>query len=165
LRHPGEELHALQLTALLGKPGPLAPPFVSSDERLRLGIRSTPSYGSDAILDRSAKTAYRRRIDELRGKLEEATKFGDRERISRAEEEIESLGAELSRAAGLGGRGRKHGSESERARVNVTNAIRSVLKKISRDHPKAGRYFAANIRTGYFCSYRPDPNLPQLWRF
>jgi hypothetical protein len=56
------------------------------------------------MLDEEAKTAYRRRLAELREGLEEAKGLGKVERAERAEGEIEALTRELSRAVGLGGR-------------------------------------------------------------
>ena len=38
---------------------------------------------------------------------------------------------EMARAVGLGGRDRRAGSAAERARLNVTRAIKSALQKIS----------------------------------
>jgi hypothetical protein len=52
----------------------------------------------------------------------------------------------------------------ERARVNVTRAIAAVLRRIAEHHPTLGAHLSATIRTGTFCSYRPDPRLPVRWR-
>lgn len=51
----------------------------------------------------------------------------------------------------------------ERARVNVTRAITTALKRIAEHHQALGAHFAATIRTGTFCAYRPDPRLPLRW--
>ena len=75
------------------------------------------------------------------------------------------IASELSRAVGVGGRGREHRAEEERARVNVTNAIRTVIAKISRDHPAFGRYLRNTISTGRYCSYHPDLSSRQRWQF
>jgi hypothetical protein len=51
----------------------------------------------------------------------------------------------------------------ERARVNVTRAISSVLRRIAGHLPDLGKHLAATVKTGAFCSYTPDPRLPSRW--
>jgi hypothetical protein len=68
------------------------------------------------MLDVQAKVAYRRRLSELREELSEAKELGNVERAEQAEQEIDALTKELSRAVGLGGRNRRAASASERAR-------------------------------------------------
>ena len=120
---------------------------------------------SNPLLDATAKAEYRRRIDEVRDSLEQAREFNDTEKVAELEKELEFIGIELSRAVGAGGRDRKHRAEDERARVNVTNAIRTLTTKIAAEHPSLGRYLRLTIRTGRFCSYRPDPRSAPRWQF
>jgi tetratricopeptide (TPR) repeat protein len=54
-------------------------------------------------------------------------------------------------------------SQAERARVNVTRAIRSTLKRISGYDERLGSELARGIRTGTFCVYLPDPRHPLRW--
>jgi hypothetical protein len=65
---------------------------------------------------------------------------------------------------GLGGRDRRAASSAERARVNVTRAIRAALGRIAEHSPALGRHLEATVRTGTFCSYVPDPRLPLTWQ-
>src|SRR5258706_512520 len=80
------------------------------------------------MLDEQAKVAYRHRLSELRDELEEAKELGKVERAEQAEEEIDALTRELSRAVGLGGRNRRSASTPERARQSVTKTIKAVLE-------------------------------------
>jgi hypothetical protein len=121
--------------------------------------------GSDAgpVLDGHAKAAYRARVTELQEEIDEAEAFNDPERASRARDELGFLARELAGAVGLGGRDRKTGSDAERARVNVTRAIRTALKRIS-DHDSAlGRKLGSAIRTGTYCVYEPAPGDEPVW--
>ncbi|HEV3401165.1 MAG TPA: AAA family ATPase, partial [Acidimicrobiales bacterium] len=70
----------------------------------------------------------------------------------------------LAGALGLGGRHRRAGSTSERARLAVTKAIRSTLRKLAQADPELGRHLERTVRTGTFCSYSPDPALGVEWR-
>jgi hypothetical protein len=80
------------------------------------------------------------------------------------EDEIETLGRELSRAVGLGGRDRRAASASERARINVTRAIKIALERIAEHNPALATLLTSSIRTGTFCSYAPDSRLPASWQ-
>ena len=115
------------------------------------------------LLDAQAKAEYRRRRAELREELEEAERFNDSERVARAKGELEFLTEELARATGLGGRDRKAASAAERARQNVTMAIKATLRKVSANSPSLGRHLLATVKTGKFCSYTPDPTSPIRW--
>jgi hypothetical protein len=116
-------------------------------------------------LDSSARTAYKHRLEELQDELEEAEANNDSGRIEKARAEIDSIAQALSSAVGLGGRRRFAGSSSERARLTVTKAIKASLVRIDREHPALSQLLASTIRTGIFCSYRPDPRWPVIWNF
>jgi len=38
-----------------------------------------------------------------------------------------------------------------------------VMQKIAQANPELGRHLATSIRTGTFCSYAPDPAMPDEW--
>jgi hypothetical protein len=167
LQHPDLDFHVAQLVALLPAVAAHQPKavYISRSERERMGIHSVAGPDSNPLLDATAKAEYRRRIEELRDELEQARRFNDHLRAADLEKELEFIGLELSRAVGADGRDRKHRAENERARVNVTNAIRTLTQKIAKEQPSFGRYLRLTIQTGTFCSYRPDPVSPTQWRF
>ncbi len=151
LERPGQEVHVLDLAGGPAEPG---------------SATARQAAGGDAgeLLDRSARTAYKQRLEDLRDELDEAERFNDPARASRARREMEFLGEELARAVGLGGRDRRAASAAERARVNVTRTVAAVLKRITAGSPALGEHLTATVRTGYFCSYTPDPRKPVVWR-
>jgi hypothetical protein len=55
------------------------------------------------------------------------------------------------------------GADAERARVNVTRAIRSTLKRIAGYDARLGRELDSGVRTGTYCVYEPDPRRPLRW--
>lgn len=116
-----------------------------------------PPGGGDAgpLLDAKAKRAYRLRIEDLRDQLEEAQRFQDFERATRAREELDFVGAQLAAALGLGGRDRRAASGAERARVNVTRALRGSIRRIATTDPVFGRHLERSVKTGTFCVYDP----------
>jgi non-specific serine/threonine protein kinase len=160
LRHPGRDLHVTELVALERGSADADPAGVLQEAGLRI------DRGDDAqpMLDEKAKAAYKRRLEDLRDGLEEATRFNDLERAARARAEIELLGRELARGVGMGGRNRSAASLAERARLNVSRTIADAVKRITAHNPTLGRFFATTIKTGAFCSYTPDPRYPIDWQ-
>ncbi len=153
LAAPRVEFHALDLVA--------GPPERGTSVAVAVGsgmeVRGRGEGDAGPLLDVQAKAAYRARVSELQEEIDEAESFNDPERASRAREELGFLARELAGAVGLGGRDRKTGSDAERARVNVTRAIRTALKRIADHDPVLGRSLGGAIRTGTFCAYEPPP--------
>ena len=164
LQHPAREFHVIQLAGVLGGANPPESHFLSRADRQNLSVRSSLYRDTDPVLDVAAKTSYRHRIEALRHEIEEARSFNDLARGAKLEEELDTIEAELIRAVGVRGLDRRHSSESERARVNVTNAIRSLVKRIRSHHPALARYLSNTIKTGYYCSYNPEPNNSPTWQ-
>lgn len=166
LQYPGRQFHAADLVATAE--GLNGASIGQTATRAGTGdLQNGGPHGGDSgpVLDTDAKAAYKRRIRELRHELEEAKSFNDLGRTTKIGDEISFITSELAVAVGLGGAGeRKLGSETERARINVTNAVRSVVQKLRRDHPELSRYLAITISTGSFCSFEPGPGLPRTWR-
>ena len=67
-----------------------------------------------------------------------------------AEERLQKI---LSRA-GVTSR-RKAGSVTERARVNVQRRLKDAVARIGEADRTLGDLFAAAVRTGTYCSFRP----------
>ena len=140
LERPGEEVHCLDLAE-----------------------RAETAYGADAALDDRARAELKARIRDLGEELADAEDMNDTGRAERARSEMDALVETLSRALGLGGRGRRVGDLAERARTTVTWRIRYALRRVEAAHPALGRHLAASVRTGGFCVYRPA--MPMAWGF
>jgi hypothetical protein len=161
LAAPHVEFHALDLVGGISERGGPTAAAVA----IGAGIEIRPRGDSDAgpVLDSQAKAAYRARLAELQEEIDEAEAFNDPERAARAREELAFVARELAGAVGLHGRDRKTGSDAERARVNVTRAIRTALKRVSEHDASLGRRLGAAIRTGTFCVYEPPPGEEPVW--
>ncbi len=148
LQHPGIEFHSLDL---LTGPG----------DHQKVVPRRPSDLG--AVLDPRAKQDFKRRLDELREQLDELQEKGAAERAEEVRSEIEAITRALVNALGLGGRDRRAGSDTERARINVTRAIRAVIQRIREHHSDLGQLLEDSIRTGSYCRYQP--NVPIEWSF
>jgi uncharacterized membrane protein len=172
LRHPAVEFHVLDLAGGIAsqreedEAGQSTHGLPLGDEELaKAGIHIGSLGDAGEMLDEQAKVAYRRRLSELREELEEAKGLGNVERAEQAEQEIDALTSELSRAVGLSGRNRRAASAPERARQSITKTIKSVLDRIAHSDPTLGNLLSRCIKTGNFCSYQPDPDFPIAWEF
>ncbi|MGC1678981.1 MAG: alpha/beta hydrolase [Candidatus Binataceae bacterium] len=168
LRYPGREFHAteLEMRSESGVVASLAarPTHRISEEELSAaGLHSDSSGDAGEMLDTRAKGAYRRRLGDLRGFLDQAKAQGNVERAFELEEEISFLTRELARAVGLGGRDRRAASVAQRSRLNVTRAIRRSIEKIRQHHPALGAYLATRIKTGLQCVYREESRPAFQW--
>jgi AAA ATPase domain len=155
LAAPGREIHALELVSAVEGHAPDRTPSVAE--------LSPETGNAGQLLDERAKAEYAHRLQELESELAEAEEWHDPERASRLRQELDFLARELGAAVGLGGRDRRAASNAERARVNVTRAIKAALERIAEHSPSLGRHLAATVRTGTFCSYQPDPRVPVTW--
>jgi tetratricopeptide (TPR) repeat protein len=161
LRNPGREFHVLELAQVEHGHATVqgASTTTRSDDLTAGGLGDT-----GPLLDEQAKSSYRARLRDLQEDLNEATDWADDVRSSRIRQEMDFLASELAAAAGLGGRDRKMGSPAERARLNITRAIRSALSRIREHGSIVADHLDTTIHTGTFCSYTPDPRAPVVWR-
>ena len=162
LEQPDVEIHAIDLVG--GPVDAAARGRSAGGASAAEGELTTDGGDAGALLDPEAKAAYRERVAELREDLEEAERFHDVERAARLREELDFIGAELARAVGLGGRDRRAGNAAERARVNVTRAIRGAVRAIAEHDARLGHHLERAVRTGVFCAYQPGPPGPDTWR-
>jgi predicted ATPase len=114
------------------------------------------------VLDAAARRAYEQRVRDLQGEIDEADANNDRARAERARLELDALVDQLTAALGLGGRARTPGGAAERARSAVTQRVRATIRRIETVEPRLGRHLQASVRTGTYCSYRPEE--PVRWQ-
>ena len=150
LASPGVERHVLDLVDGVEGVAPDGP------DRHRLG-------DAGVLVDGAARRAYRRRVEELRIEVEEALAAGADDRAACLQEEGDRLVDHLAAAFGLGGRSRPAASSAERARVNVTRALRTAVARVRADLPTAGDVLDLRLRTGTYCAFEPDPADPVHW--
>jgi len=152
LADPGAEVHVGDLVAL----------GAGAADGAEDAPRSVAQGDLGTVLDPRARAEYKRRLDDLREELAEATGAGDVGRAACARHEIEQITGELAAAYGLGGRPRMAGDPADRLRKAVTNQIRRSLERIRTEHPALGLHLEKGLRTGLFCSYAPE--RPVTWQ-
>jgi hypothetical protein len=152
LRHPYHEFHALELVRLHNEASE-GPPASCVYQQRDLGD----------WLDAKAKAAYRQQLLDLRAELEDARAHNDLGQIEELERQMHFFAREIARSVGLFGRSRRSNSIAERARVNVSRAISSTIRRLRTIHASAGEHFDRSVKTGTFCSYRPDPRSRRPW--
>jgi hypothetical protein len=142
LAAPGQEIHVSELE----------------------GVHAEALGGSGGqALDRRAIRAYRDRLGELSEEIDDADAAHDLARAERSRLEYDALVEQLSGSMGIGGRSRPAGAEPvERLRKAVSARIRDAIRRLDAVQPPLGRHLAVTIRTGTYCSYRPEQ--PVIWR-
>jgi hypothetical protein len=148
---PGAERHALDLVDQVEGAAP-----AGGVDRRGLG-------DAGALLDAQARTAYRHRIEQLRAEADDALAAGRLETAEACQAELDQLVGQLASAFGLGGRDRRAASAVERARLNVTRALRTAIAGLAEALPEAGRALDRRVRTGLFCTYAPEPDDEIRW--
>jgi predicted ATPase len=174
LQHPGEQIHVLDLLSGTA-PSEIPETGASTITRFDSDDNVVASRAGDtgAVLDDQAKRDYRRRISELNEELNELRERGnlnllgerDYQRRDALEFEIEALTRQLAKAVGNFGRDRRSGSVAERARLNVTRAIRLAIQRILERNAVLGELLGSRIRTGSLCAYVSDTRSPIEWKF
>jgi tetratricopeptide (TPR) repeat protein len=138
LAEPGRPLHVLELSSAGAERG----------EAVDAG-----DFGE--LLDERAREDYRGRVQELRTALDEAEQHADLARATQLREELDFLVAELARGVGLGGRARRGGSATERARSAVQRRLRNALERIEQQSPALASYLGQTVKTGIHCVFMP----------
>jgi hypothetical protein len=149
LAEPHRVFHVLDLVAALDRNG---------NGDVRLPVRLAPGAAPTDVLARAGRTSGTARVAELERELAVAEAAHDGPRALRARAALDHLLAEVAAAAGADRRrGRRATVAVERARVNVTRAVASVVRRIAAQEPALGWVLERAIRTGTYCSYRPSP--------
>jgi hypothetical protein len=146
------------IAVLLGRPGQP----VHVDDLVGAGTDGRARLGADEVLDERARREYRSRLADLAEEVEEAEAWHDPERAVRAREERDAILAELTASTGLGGRHRRLGDETERARKAVAARVRDAVRRIEAVHPALAAHLRASVSTGTRCVY--EPAAPVDWR-
>ncbi|MFH8881783.1 ATP-binding protein [Streptomyces californicus] len=145
------------LHSLLGLPGTDVPAVrLLAPEGGEL-VLAAGQLGGDPVLDDEAKRRYKQHLDRLDAAMDRAAARDDARQVETYDRERRALLDELRTAAGLGGRTRRLGDQTERARKTVTARIRDTLRKLDPLHPALAAHLRASVTTGTTCAYRPDP--------
>ena len=109
------------------------------------------------LADSRARSHYRQRVEALRSQIDEALEVGADQRAMELQDELDAIITQLARDFGLGGAPRTASSAAQKARLNVTRAVRAATAKLAEALPEAGSALDRSIRTGLFCAYAPEP--------
>ncbi|MFH9476441.1 ATP-binding protein [Streptomyces anulatus] len=144
------------LHSLLGLPGADVPAVqLLAPEGGNLVV-AAGQLGGDPVLDEEAKRRYKEHLARLDAEIDRAAARDDAQGVAKYDRERQALLDQLRSAAGLGGRTRRLGDQTERARKTVTARIRDTLRKLDTLHPALAAHLKASVTTGTTCAYRPE---------
>lgn len=115
------------------------------------------------LIDQKAKKDYQKKILELQEDIGHAEKSNDYVNVARLQNEYDQILEHLSSSLGLAGKARKSATQIDKARSAVTWRIRNSIKKLEEYHPTLAKHLSLSIKTGTFCSYKPE--TPTDWLF
>lgn len=150
------------LHSLLGLPGADVPAVQLLAPEGGDLVVAAGQLGGDPVLDEEAKRRYKEHLARLDAEIDRAAARDDAGLVEKYDRERQALLDELRTAAGLGGRSRRLGDQTERARKTVTARIRDTLRKLDTLHPALAAHLKASVTTGTTCAYRPGH--PPGWR-
>jgi hypothetical protein len=139
LAAPGREIHCVEL--------------------MGAGVDQTDA---GETIDQKARREYEQRIRDLQADIDQAEADNDFVRAERAQVELDTIVEHLTAALGIGGRARRSGGSTERARSAVTQRIRSTIRRLQREHPELARHLEVSVATGLYCAYKPEH--PVTWQ-
>jgi hypothetical protein len=113
----------------------------------------------EQLIDEKAKKSYKARLLSLQEDLSLAEAHNNFQQSAVLQKEYDDILDMLSNSMGLNGRTRKSDDPIEKVRSAVTWRIRNSIKKIATIHPSLGKHLSNSIKTGIFCSYRPEKNV------
>jgi tetratricopeptide (TPR) repeat protein len=128
---------------------------------LGVGDRYVPT-GADPVLDPRAKAEYKAHIAHLESAIEDAEDAGETSQADLLRAERSAIIRELAAATGLGGRDRRLGAETERARKTISARVRDSVNRIERLHPELAAHLRNSIQMGTACAYQPADAMS--WR-
>ncbi|MFG2613527.1 ATP-binding protein [Streptomyces anulatus] len=144
------------LHSLLGLPGADVPAVQLLAPEGGDLVVAAGQLGGDPVLDEEAKRRYKEHLARLDAEIDRAAARDDVRGVEKYDRERQALLDELRSAAGLGGRTRRLGDQTERARKTVTARIRDTLRKLDTLHPALAAHLKASVTTGTTCAYRPE---------
>ncbi|MFJ7326818.1 AAA family ATPase [Streptomyces cyaneofuscatus] len=161
LRWDGRTVHVpdakglRDLHSLLGLPGADVPAVQLLAPEGGAVVAAAGRLGGDPVLDEEAKRRYKEHLARLDAEIDRAAARDDTRQMEAYDRERQALLDQLRTAAGLGGRSRRLGDETERARKTVTARIRDTLRKLDSLHPELAAHLRESVTTGTTCAYRP----------
>ncbi|MFE3385054.1 ATP-binding protein [Streptomyces anulatus] len=150
------------LHSLLGLPGTDVPAVQLLAPEGGDLVVAAGQLGGDPVLDEEAKRRYKEHLARLDAEIDRAAARDDARGVEKYDRERQALLDQLRSAAGLGGRTRRLGDQTERARKTVTARIRDTLRKLDTLHPALAAHLKASVTTGTTCAYRPEHS--PAWR-
>ena len=108
------------------------------------------------VIDATARRECEARLRELQEDIHRAEDGNNIGRLEALQDEFDAVVSALSEGLSLGGRDRRPGASSEKARQAVSWRLRAAIKRIEAELPSCGRHLRNSIKTGAFCRYEPE---------
>ena len=102
-------------------------------------------------------------LETIEEKLTEAQVAGNEQLENQLDEQKKEFERYLREAIGKDGESRRFSDRPNKTRQRITQNISNALGEIQEVEPDLYHHLSSTIKTGYKCSYRPDPNTSVNW--
>src|SRR5260370_41977552 len=146
LRNQGRELHVFELRQGKAEAG-------TGDEISTSELSTRRPEDAGEVVDRTARTEFKRRLQEIGQERALAEAANDREKLEHLDEEAEQIGEQLRASTDKTGRSRRLGDPAEKVRKTVTVAIDRSIDKLRKPLPELATHLDSFLKKGSCCSY------------
>jgi hypothetical protein len=113
------------------------------------------------VIDGQAMKEYITQVELLQAQRREAEALDDLDRMGEIDSTMSWLNAQIREGRGKGGRLRQFSTESERARLAVSQTLKAALIQIEREMPILHDHLQRYLHMGTICRYEPE--VPRHW--
>lgn len=152
LRRPDEDIAAVELVRLGRPTGQTSASAAKNDDALHDDTQAGDRDG-DPALDQKALDDIKADIERLNNERDALIAVGKIEEAAKKDEERDSVIKFQTRSLNKAGRVRRLGSNSEKDRLAVRNAINRAIDKIDQALPAAAAWLKPRTTTGVICRF------------
>ncbi len=136
-------------------------PADSSDSSTGSGTarRREHLYTPDKVFDKTGMDTTMKHLAEIGESLDDAKERGNEEKVKQLTIKRDRLLKIFRAGRNKTGRSRVLGSEDEKIRKSVGNAITRAIDRLEKVHPRLAEHLLAYVSTGSNCEYRPPDGV------
>lgn len=171
LFHPGKKVHVVDLDRVVRPPigghemaaaevaEAVAGKEEDPDSPNRLQIEDPRRSIGEAMLDDEAVASIKSGLAKLQEQYDDLTERGSHDKARLIAEKMDPIRKNLLASRNKHGRSRRLGSEADKLRKSVGNAIARALDSLDNAHPSLARHLRATVKTGTDCEYRSPESI------
>ena len=157
LNNPNKEINAKDLQAIVDKFELPDEQYKNmSEEELKIEGMSVHVESPEDVIDKDLLATYRNNLKTIDADIEEAEGKGMTTKANQLQQQKIGMEEFIRKNTNIKGKSRKVVDTSERTRLAVRGAIKTVYGNIEEVMPELSLHLKNHIATGHVCKYTPD---------